>query len=520
MNGSKQSMPLNFIQRFFLKPIGLERDDSLVAWLLLIYSGLSIWGLWFYEGELGAVLAVLYLFTIIVVSFLNPMLSFNMLLFSVLLLDQYAIPKFESLTLKLEFFRNLKEISYLPFFEQGYANPVEIHMFCLMLAVIFLAMVRRDYHFRPIPAWGAMLVFFGAYLFSFVFGMARGGDFLTSLWEIRALFYFFAFYILVPQLVRSKKDLQHLMWLIITAVSIKAFQGVIRFVGLGMTTGGYATLTNHEDPVFISTLFIFLLGLIMYKCDHKQRLVLLLLGLPLLLGFYVGLRRAAYAGFIISLVTFVMVLPGKISWRFIKAGIPFVIMFMIYAAAFWNNEGTLGRPVQMIKSGLERPTREVNVQDYYSNLYRERENYNLAQTAAANPVMGIGFGKKYDQPLPLVNIRFPLRDYIPHNEILWVIVKMGGVGFLAFWFFFNSFAARGTQLLYKLRDPYLMAITTMIVIAVINQMVVSFFDLQLTYYRNMIYLGTLMGLLGPVEALHKSDSGKEGLIRRPAEEDV
>ena len=97
--------------------------------------------------------------------------------------------------------------------------------------------------------------------------------------------------------------------------------------------------------------------------------------------------------------------------------------------------------------------------------------------------------------MDLANIDFSLRDYIPHNQILWVVVKTGGLGFFLFWLFFNSFAFQGAYTLMRLQDPYLKALCLMITVAVINQMVVSYFDLQLTYYRNMIYLGCLLGLM-------------------------
>ena len=48
----------------------------------------------------------------------------------------------------------------------------------------------------------------------------------------------------------------------------------------------------------------------------------------------------------------------------------------------------------------------------------------------------------------------------------------------------------------------------MISLAVINQMVVSFFDLQLTYYRNMLYLGCLMALVPSIEYIWDKE-GKE-----------
>jgi O-antigen ligase len=122
-------------------------------------------------------------------------------------------------------------------------------------------------------------------------------------------------------------------------------------------------------------------------------------------------------------------------------------------------------------------------------------------TVRRAPILGIGFGNKYDLPIDLVHIPFPLRDYIPHNQILWLLVKMGGVGFFLFWLFFNSVMFHGASVFSKLQDPYLKAVCAVLIVAVVNQMVVSYYDLQLTYYRNMIYLGTLTGLLTVVQKL-------------------
>lgn len=496
--------------RLFLKPLGLNTENSLVLWLLMIYGSIIIGGLWLFQGDVPVVLSIVYLVTIFFLSFLRLDYSLYLLLFGVLIFDQFGIPTYNPFTYQIDFFRNLKEISYIPFFNSGMANPIEIHLFFIIFSLILIFAIKKDFTWRPIAVPIPFFIFFGFFVMSFLYGMKNGGDFMVALWEIRAFFYFFILYLITPQIIRNKEQIRVLVWIFIISITFKALQGIERFIELGFTTGGKATLTNHEDPVFIVTLLILLLGLLVFRSKDKQRMWLLILLIPLLLGFYVGLRRAAYASFMVSFATFVVLLPTQIRWKFIKGMFPVFIVIAIYAGAFWNNNGTLGRPVQMIKSGFETPTKEKNVDDYYSNLYRDFEDYNLAQTVVYNPIKGIGFGKKYAQPIPLVNIRFPLRDYIPHNEIMWILVKMGAIGFLVFWFFFNSFAAKGVKIFARLEDPYLKAIALFIVIAIINQMVISYFDLQLTYYRNMIYLGCLMGLLPTVgQYVTENKEGKE-----------
>ena len=48
----------------------------------------------------------------------------------------------------------------------------------------------------------------------------------------------------------------------------------------------------------------------------------------------------------------------------------------------------------------------------------------------------------------------------------------------------------------KLKAPYYRAVCPVSVIAPINQLVVSFVDMQLTWYRTMVYLGFLIALPG------------------------
>lgn len=491
---SDKNIPLIY-RKFMFNTLGLNEDHTIIFWALVILASLTFWSLWFFDGNVVFVLGLLYILGFFLLSLFRIDFSFYIVIFAVMVFDQYEIPGFTTLTHKVGFFYNLKEISYLPYFDAGVLNLFEIHLLILLFSFFIRLAVMKDFAFKRVPALIPFLIFVGAFLFSCVYGLRQGGDFLVILWEVRALFYLILLYLFVPQIIQSAEQIKWLIWFVIFGVSVKAFQAIWKFIALGITTGGYPTLTNHEDPVFIVTLLILLLGFLVYKSWNKQTVLLLLLLIPYLLAFYVGQRRATYASLMVSFSTFIILLPGIVRWKFMKLMFPMLVVFVIYSAIFWNSNSFLARPVQTIKSGIVKPDIQENVDDYYSNLYRENENYNLAATVRNHPVFGIGFGNKYDQPIPLVAIPYPLRDYIPHNEIFWLIVKMGTVGFFAFWFFFNSVAAKGVQVFSRLKDPYLKSVTLFVIIAIINQMVVSYFDLQLTYYRNMVYLGCLLGLL-------------------------
>ena len=497
-------------EQFVLKPVGLDRDSNAVLWLVLLAVLVTGAALYVTRGNVKAAAAVLVPYVLVLVTIYRLEYSLYILLLSVLLFDQFGIPGFDPWTYQIDFFRNLKEISYLPYISFGVVNPIELHLVLLVCLWFLVIVVKRDYRLQPIPAWGAFSGFFLWFLFALANGIRTGGDFLVALWEVRALFYFCVFYLLVPQIIQTRRQLKILIWVFIVGISYKAFQILDRYASMGFSTAGLQTLANHEDPVFMTTLFILLTALFLYQYRNRQRWALLVLLLPLMLGFYLSLRRAAYAGLMVSFAALAFALPYRQRKIYLSYAIPVVLFLLVYGAAFWNSSSTLGQPVQMIKSGLTEPTKEESYQDYYSNLYRDYENYNLAVTFQRNPVMGIGFGKKYDMPLPLANISFPLRDYIPHNEIFWYLIKTGSVGFFLFLLFLNAYVYRGICILDKLKDPYLSAVCVMIVLAVINQIVVSYFDLQLTYYRNMIYLGTLMGLLPLIERIGLREEDREG----------
>ena len=506
----RQSIFDSIYQRIFLSPLGLDRENSPVLWILLIFASILGFGMYYFDGNVALVTGILYLTFVLLLSLLRIDYSLYLFIFTVLLFEQFAIPNFPTVTHDVSFFLNLKEISYVPFFEAGVISPFEIHLLFITLALFLHFAIRKDFALKPIPVWGSFLVFFVCLVLAFLNGMRADGDFLVALWEVRALFYLCLMYLIVPQILDSKKQLTQLIWVIIIGITIKALQGVVRFADLGFTTGGYAVLTNHEDPVFMVTLFVLLIGFLLYQTGQKQKLLLLIFLVILVSGFYVAQRRATYGSLIVSISAIVIILPMLKKIQFLKYLLPVLSILLIYGFLFWNDSGSAaGRPVQMVKSAFIEPDMETNFADYSSNLYRDNENYNLAQTVVNNTVLGTGFGKRYDQPIPLVDIRFTLRDYIPHNQIYWVLVKMGAIGFFAFWFFFNCFVAKGTQIFIRLDDPYLKVITLVIVIAVINQMVVSFYDLQLTYYRSMIYLGCLMGLLPVIVHIDKEQKSRD-----------
>jgi hypothetical protein len=487
-----------------------RRNDEPIFFVLvtLCCLGLAFVILWD-NGTFIPTCAFLALCATILLTLYRIDVGFTILMFAALLFGQFEVPGFNTLTFRISYFKNLKEVPFIPYFTMGDASFFELHFLFVIAVWIVLLCLKKDFRARPVALWFPATMWFVWLIAAFAFGMSRGGDFLPALWETRALMYLGIVYLFVPQVIRTKAHITAYFWISIIAITYKAFEGIARYQGNGWSMSGYEAMQAHEDPLLIATLFFLLLGLTIFGGNRRQKWFLLFFLLPLLLGFYVGNRRAAYAAFCVSFAAYLFLIPGKSLLRALKYIVPVVVLLGTYTAVFWDSEGSGAGPIQQIKSGFDKDEsggeQIVKDRNYYSNLYRKIEDYDLAITIQNSPGLGIGFGTKYEQPIDLVPLNFALRDYMAHNNVLWLLAKGGVLGFSLFWFFLNSIAFRGASLLPRLKDPYLQTVCALSVICVITLVTAAFFDLHFVRYRTMIYFGSLLGLIASVQNLTKDD---------------
>jgi O-antigen ligase len=173
-----------------------------------------------------------------------------------------------------------------------------------------------------------------------------------------------------------------------------------------------------------------------------------------------------------------------------KFMVPLIILMTLYTGAFWNSSSELGLPVQKIKSVF---VEKKGTEDESSNYYRKAELVNLKQTIRHHP-LGIGFGNKYEIIMPLDKVDFPLWEYIPHNCIYWMWVKTGFFGFIIFWVFFGTAIIQAVIDYRSMKDPYFKSIALMVLTLISSQVIIAYYDLQITFFRNMIYLGIAMAI--------------------------
>lgn len=102
-------------QRVLLSPLGLDKDNSAVLWILLLFASMLSAGMYYFDGNVALVTGILYLTFVLLLSLFRIDYSLYLFIFTVLLFEQFAIPGFPAITHDVSFFSNLKEISYVPF---------------------------------------------------------------------------------------------------------------------------------------------------------------------------------------------------------------------------------------------------------------------------------------------------------------------------------------------------------------------------------------------------------------------
>jgi O-antigen ligase len=470
------------------------------------------------HGNVLSIVMLVGVAFIIGLSLLRPTMSLYLLAFLALAIEQ--VSDYYSWTFDIPYHKNLNNIH--PRLSGIAMNPLELHLAFIIVGMGLRFSLLKE---KPLPILvkGPLYAYASAIIFFVIYGILRGGATLPAIWEVRGIFYLFALMAVVPQLIRTREQVSTMLWTIVAALSFRAFEVSFHFVRAGFTlegsTGGWG---SHEDAGLQATFVVFVASLYVLKLgSKKQRLFLTLMLVPVFLAIVASDRRTVYPVFAACFLLIAVMMPGEFQKKILRVGWKLGILFIIYVAVFWNSrsESIFLMPVKNIREGLAGEDQEAAGESYSSNLYRKVENYDLFNMIKSQPILGHGYGMLLDYRMP-VPVQWELGFYIPHNQILAVYAKTGSVGFLIFLLFYLSVAARIARGFGELDvGDFHRAILVLAGAAIVNHLVYSFFDIMLTYYRNNVYLGILLGLAGVVIALRREEMS-QAPAAPPVQEEV
>lgn len=475
--------------------LALRKRDDIVLFIAIFVVVLGLTPLFILEGvnlSFGMLLGLLAALICAALVVRWPMMGFFVVLGCVVVIEQNPQP--------ISTGTDHLNVFYWP---PQLAGLIERPIGFLILLVIAILLcshfIKRQTLLQGGALSGALVFFILCVVGGIVHGLVSHGDLKIIVVEVRPFWYLFLSYLLAYNMMTCKKHLKAFFWIVILGAGVKSLQGLyILLVVLRGDMSGQNELMSHEESFFFVAL-VLLLFLFFLQYRYRAQMYATLLLLPgVLVSLAANNRRADYIALLVGLMVswaLLFMLRPRLRLKLVIGLLACTVFMAGYVAAFAHSAGSFAGPARAVLSIINPSS--ADARDAASNLYRDIENYDLKFTVKQNPILGMGFGIPFLRPIPLPDISDldQYYIYVPHNTIYWVWVRLGPVGFLALWYLFGSIIVRGSQMVRQLKDPYLQLVAIYIVAVTFMEVIVAFADYQLFFYRNVMYLGLLAGIL-------------------------
>jgi hypothetical protein len=395
-------------------------------------------------------------------------------------------------------------------------SPLEITLVVAVLIWLLKAVGERKFRFpRSYLAIG-MAVLVVILAFGELQGLAHGGNFRETVEELRPWVYLVLLYLVASQLLERPGAIRPVLWAFTIGTGIKGLQGTIRFLALRDVTPRPEAILAHEEAVFFSLFVIFVAALWLFNDRSRLRLVATAL-LPTVLVADLGNgRRAAWLIlFAVSVALAVVAwirLPDRRRLLSAWAG-ALAVAGLVYLPLFWNGNGGLAQPARAIRS-LVTPSSRDNLSDRY----RVQEDANLKFNIELSGPLGAGFGVPIDYALPITNLlkTTPSLAFVPHDGILYLWMRLGIAGIVAFWWLIGAAILAACQLV-RSRDRRLALFGGFALCALIAYVLEGYYDLGLSWFRIAVVMGIVLGALEAATRLNnRAATGTSSLAERSA----
>jgi len=465
--------------------------------LLILLIGVAVGLSTTYPMLTGAVIGFSLLMPII---WNRPALGVYLLMGGVAVFETFPLGFPDSITDEAVFFQ--------PFSSQGAPQAAIFSGAEILMAFTLVTVVlRRIAEGRRPLELGPMFWAVGFYTlmvgFGFVYGIGTGGSWVAALWEVRGQIYVFTVYLLVVNTIHEPRQVTRLFWIFLAGVAFKGLLGTWRFLvtlggdldNVGALSRNANSILSHEESYLFALFFIFALTLLLFRSHRGQLWFVLMISAPVLLAFVANQRRVGSLALILGVMVVLILVYVLLKSRrkaLLTSGLALIAILPIYMGITWNSNSLAAEPTRAVKS-LIRP----NERDATSNTYREVEALNLKYNIQIDPLIGRGYGKPiiFFIPLPYIGDIFYWWDFIPHNTLLWVWMRLGVVGFAAFWFLIGRAIVGSIIVTKRSRDPYLQSVAVFTVAALITWVLMGMSDMGLVDFRETVLIGVLIGLI-------------------------
>jgi len=356
----------------------------------------------------------------------------------------------------------------------------------------------------PNPMKVAFAVYFAAMVWLEVYGLARGGDFRNSLWQIRQLFWLPLLGVLFGHALKTTGARVALLRIVMVVAWVRCLLGIY-FVNVIAKPRGleieYAM--THSDAILSVVAMLIGLAALVERLSIGHVVMNLLLQPVLVWGLLVNDRRIALVALACGALTLVLLGPPMLKRLLKRSLLVMVPVGMLYVAIGWHSSAAIFGPVATLRG--------MSSSEDVSSQTRDIENYNLIQTLKAHPILGSGFGHEYNEVVQAYRVDSVFAQYrfIAHNSVLWLLSIAGWLGFSAVWAVFpvGVLVAIGVHRASTTPVDRIVAFAT--VAAILSLVVQAWGDMGLQSWMGMLVVTSLMGATG---AMYTAQQRKGALV--------
>ena len=367
----------------------------------------------------------------------------------------------------------------------------------LVLTLLVIWLLKRGTSQTVAVSRSPLTYAVGALLFAVavgvVVGQAHHGALRTAFTEVRPYFYLAVAYLVATVFATRLEILRLAMWALVLGSGFKAAQALYSFMHVRNQLPRPDFIVGHEEALFFALFITLTLSLWLFQVPGRLRTTATML-LPLvLLADLVNSRRAAWlilGGALIALTAVTMVAVPARRHFMVRTLAVLTVIAAVYFPAYWNHTGALAGPARAVKSAVS-----PNARDESSDVYRIQENQNLKLNIREGGVLGKGFGLPINYALPIDDISTidPLILYVPHNGVLYIFMRMGLLGAIAFWSLIGIAIITGCRLV-RSRNREVALFGALLACALVGYALEGYNDQGFFMYRIAFVIGTLLGL--------------------------
>ena len=391
---------------------------------------------------------------------------------------------------------------------------IEVLLVLLVGRVLLARLARRgrdadvprvpDVLLYALGAWLATILWFE------LFGLARGGDFRNSLWQLRTLFWLPVVAWLFSAVMRGPGDFAWVARAILVAASVKVAFGLYFLLAIARPGGlEPAYVMTHDDSYLLVTAIFLCLAAWLHR-PSRSHLALLVTVVPwMLVGIVINNRRIAYVALFGGLLILYAYLDGRRKRIATTLGALAAPLFVLYLLMGQHRGGRFFAPAGKIMSVLR--------QDDTSSSTRDIENYNLYVTLRAKGrLFGSGFGHEYVESVAAYDIssNFGQYRYIAHNSVLWLWSIGGLVGITTLWCALVVtvyFAARSFGVA---RSPLERTAALTVIAVVVTYLIQSWGDMGTQSWLGNLLLAAMLATAGHLATATGTWPARVALFRR------